>query len=55
MTASIAWKYPIPEAASELRDAVRETLTTHTHLNVMSVNVTVEDLHGYNTTTQEMP
>lgn len=56
VTASIAWKSPIPDAARELRDAIRDALTTHSHLNVMSVNVTVEDLHGYTTTpTEETP
>ncbi|MER7525188.1 Asp23/Gls24 family envelope stress response protein [Microbacterium oxydans] len=54
VTASIAWKYPIPEAARELRDAVRDALSTHSHLNIMLINVTVEDLHGHNTA-EEMP
>lgn len=56
VTASVAWSYPIPEAARTLRLAISDALAEHTQLDVQSINVTVEDLHGYNTTlTEEMP
>lgn len=48
VTASIAWKTPIPEATAALRQAVADALAEHTQLNIASIDVTVEDLHGLN-------
>lgn len=55
VTASIAWKTPIPEATAALRRAVADALAEHTHLNVASIDVTVEDLHGFNNVVREEP
>lgn len=43
--ASVAFGTIIPHAADVLRYQVREALTVHTHLNVMFVHVTINDLH----------
>ena len=55
-TSKMAWtrEQMAERAARELRDAVRDALSTHSHLNIMLINVTVEDLHGHNTA-EEMP
>lgn len=43
--ASILWGSNLPEAAEELRAAVRRRLTAHTDLNIIAVDVTVHDVH----------
>ena len=55
VTASVAWGQSIPESARTIRRLVYEALANHTQLNVTAVNVTVEDLHGYNPKNKEQP
>lgn len=47
LTATVAWGRPIRELADTLRDRVHRALIQHTELNVTSVDVRVEDIHGY--------
>lgn len=49
LTASTAWNRPIPELTESLRLVVSRALAAHTDLNVTAVNVTVEDIHGHDT------
>lgn len=45
VTASVAWGEPIIPLTTLLRARILEVLARHTELNVVSVDVTVEDLH----------
>ncbi len=47
LTASVAWGMPMHERSARLQELVRRVLAEHTDLNVTSVDVTVEDVHGY--------
>ena len=43
--ASIFWGEPIPATAARLREAIYAELLRHTELNVVSIDVTVHDVH----------
>lgn len=43
--ASVAWGRNIPDLADQLRTAIMRRLSAHTELNVVSVDVTVHDIH----------
>jgi uncharacterized alkaline shock family protein YloU len=45
--ASIAWGRPFAELYTPLRELIYDLLHRHTELNVTSVNVTIEDIHGF--------
>jgi len=46
VTASVLWNRSIPDAAHQLRELICVALAAHTALNVISVDITIEDLHG---------
>ncbi|MFE1644004.1 Asp23/Gls24 family envelope stress response protein [Microbacterium sp. P01] len=50
LTATVGWGTSIPEVADTLRAHIFSVLEEHTELNVISVDVTVEDIHGYDHT-----
>ncbi len=45
VTASVAWGEPIIPVTTLLRERIVDVLARHTELNVVTVDVTVEDLH----------
>lgn len=45
VTISVAWGVPLPEAAASVRTAVADALARHTELDIVTVDVTVDDLH----------
>ena len=45
VAASIFWNQPIPDAAHTLRARLSSALSTHTALNITSINIIIEDLH----------
>jgi hypothetical protein len=47
LTASALWGRSVPELSATLRDLVSAALSRHTELNVVAVDVTIADLHGY--------
>lgn len=53
VTLSIAWGTPMTPTAHDVRQRIYNALTEHTHLNVTAVNVTIEDIHGHDTTPRE--
>ena len=55
VTLSIAWGTPMTPTAHDVRQRIYNALTEHTHLNVTAVDVTIEDIHGYNTSRREQP
>lgn len=44
--ASIGWGTSIPDAATNLREAIHATLTRHTDIVVAGIDVTVDDVHA---------
>lgn len=47
ITGTIGWDRSVLDATSLLRTAVYDALAQHTDLNVVAVNVTIEDVHGF--------
>lgn len=47
LTASALWGRSVPELSATLRDLVADALSRHTELDVVAIDVTIADLHGY--------
>jgi phenylpyruvate tautomerase PptA (4-oxalocrotonate tautomerase family) len=53
LTASVIWGRSIPELSTTLRELVSTALSQHTELNIVAIDVTIEDVHGYTPTKEE--
>jgi len=53
ITGTIGWDRSVLEASTQLRAAVYDALAQHTDLNVVGVNITIEDVHGFANTEED--